>query len=157
MKLTKEEKKLLAIERLFNKFREHFPTVSYMSMRTFAPASYTKINTKENIFPFVLYVVTQENSGTKSRSYSWEQGVSDDEYALYDKNDESYGYYQVKGFVQNILPEAFKGKAFYQEEVDLDIHNLPSVLAHIKIKASAIELEQGLPINKQNEARRLKV
>ena len=157
MKLTKEEKKLLAIERLFTNFQEQFPTVSYMSMRTFSPASYTKVNTKENIFPFVLYVVTQENSGTKSRSYSWEKGVSDDEYALYDKNDESYGYYQVKEFVKNILPEAFKGKSFYQEEVDLDIHNLPSAVEHIKIKASAIELEEGLPINKKSETRRLKV
>lgn len=157
MKLTKEEKKLLAVDRFFHDFRTQFPTISYMTMRTYFPASYSKVNTKENVFPFILYVQTQESDGMKSRSYSWEAGSSDDEYALYDKNNESYGYYQVKKFVESILPEAFKGKAFYQEEIDLDIHNLPSAVEIIKIKASAIEFAESLPINKKNETRRMKI
>lgn len=157
MKLTKEEKKLLAVDRFFTDFREQFPTVSYMNLRTYFPAHYSNVDTKENIFPFILYVQTKDSNGVKSRSYSWEAGSSDDEYALYDKNDESYGYYQVKDFVQGIFPEAFKGKAFYQEEIDLDIHTLPSAVELIKNKASVIELDRSLPINKKTESKRFKI
>lgn len=160
MKLTKEEKNILAIERFFIDFNNKFPNITYMSLRSFYPSSNSKVNTKENIFPFVLYIITNDSntiSNGKSRTYSWEEGSSDDEYPMYDQNNEYYGYYQVKDLVEKLIPEAFTGKSFYQVEFQLDTHNISSELELVKNKKSALDLDKILPINKKHEMKKVKV
>jgi hypothetical protein len=157
MKLSKEEKKLLIIDKFFNNFKEQFPTVSYMSIRAFCPVNDKKIKNKENIFPLFFYVLIKESSVSSERLYSWVEGSSDDEYPLYDKNGEYYGYHEVKNFIQDKLPEAFKGKAFYKEDFELDTHNLQSIIAPIKVKSSTIKLSKELSDNNKNKIKRLKI
>jgi hypothetical protein len=156
MKLTKEEKNLLAINNLFNEFKENFPTVSFISLRVLNGINNKKIKFKENIFPFFLYVVIKNSTVSSDRFYSWAEGSCDDEYPLYDKNGEYYGYHEVKNFVQNKIPEAFKGKSFYKEDFEMDSHDLPSLITPIKAKLDILELDKHLKINKKNE-RKLKL
>ncbi len=156
MEISKKEKHIIAVENFFNNFKAHFQDIDYISISTAVPKRVKDLRKKDNIFPIVVYIVTKDSSND-SRSYSWEEGTSDDEYPIYDKSGEYYDYHSVKAYVQKNLPIAFKGKSFYQEDYDFNTGSISSLMEPIKIKLAALELDNTLKTNSNTPYKRIKL
>ncbi len=155
MNLTKEEKNLLAIENFLHKLKEDFPSVTQANLTILDMADFTNLyRPKKGGFPFSIKI---EHNNLNSY-YSWELGTSDDEYPVYDKYDNHYGYQEFKKYVMENLPEAFKGKIFYQTERHLNFENISEYTSPIKTKLMAISLDKELdskPISKTSKPRKI--
>ena len=157
MKISNKEKHIIAVEDFFNQFKAYFQDIDYISISTAVPKIVKDLRKKDNIFPIVIYIVTTEKNDTRSYAYSWEEGASDDEYPIYDKNGEYYNYHAVKAYVEKTLPVAFKGRSFYEDEYDFNTGNIKSLIEPINIKLAAIELNKTLKMNVDTHSKRIKL
>lgn len=146
MKLTKQEKNLLAIERFFNYFKEKFEGVNIVGISSFASENYSKeFNPKNGVYPLYIRVERSKTTGGyEDLIFSWQLGASDDEMPLYTKDGEHFGFHKVKSYVEHHLPEAFKGKSFYMDDIAINSNNISNIILPIKVKLSAINLENDL-------------
>lgn len=159
MKLTKQEKNLLAIERFMIEFKDHFEGITFISLSSSNSSGYSRLHSPtDKIFPFNIRVEQTKDLKTFNWSnFSWEKGASDDELPLYDKYGEHYGYHDVKKHVEKFLPEAFKGRTFYDDAINTNSDNISALVAPIKAKVAAIEIEKQLTNKNQPAKKKLKI
>jgi hypothetical protein len=155
MKLTKQEKNLLAIEKFFDDFKKDFEGISFIAISASVYENYCKnFNPKQSVYPLFIKV---EKEYTKWLTYSWELGASDDENPLYTRSGERLGFYEIKAYVEQSLPEAFKGKSFYTQGTKINSDNITELTKPIKVKLSAIQLTEELPVKSDSTKKKLKI
>ena len=114
MKMSKIESDKLAVLKLVMDIENDF-NVSHVNV--FVPDAEEvgsgKFSKIKNHFPIEVWVVDKFNRVLK---YHWDSSASDDEYALESKDGNSFGFWEMKDYIQKKLPQAFSGKAFYSRE-----------------------------------------
>lgn len=143
MSLSKIEKRALITEKLINNIFEHFDSISEIHINFYLVDDCPKYyNPQKNHFPLSIRIV---NNNNQTSQFDWTPYFSDDQFPLYSKDGEHYGFNEVREYIQTNFPELFKGKSIYKEEGYYSNHNIEKETLAIKQKVFFENMQKSLP------------
>ncbi len=148
MSLSKIEKRALITEKLINHIFEYFDSISEVHVNFYLIDDCPKYyNPQKNFFPLSIRVVDKKN---QTSQFDWTPNFSDDEFPLYSKDGEHYGFNEIRNHIQSNFPEIFKGKSIYKEESHFSNFNIEEKTSDIKQKLLFENMQKSLTKKKPN-------